>query len=117
MPQYTLRWTNRSHAVQDWQISNGDHFTLNPDWVRTVQINIQHTYTYQVAVSTQHAFAACALTWNSGTGVWTLQTVTPNEWQLAQGNGIVTLRCLLENVAPPAEAPAYVASEPTRDES
>jgi len=114
VPQYTLRWANRSNANQDWQISNGDHFTLQPNYVRAVQLDIHNTYTYQVAVSTQGGFTACALTWTSGTGQWTLQSVTPNEWDLAQGNGIVTLRCLLQNVTNLAAAPAYVAGDPTR---
>lgn len=113
MPQFSLRWANRSNSTQDWQISNGDGFTLAPNYVRNVDVDIHNTYTYQIAVSTNGGFAACQLTWAMGTGQWAMHSLTPGEWQLAQGNGIVTLRCLLANVHRlDLQATGYVASSP-----
>src|SRR5690606_22798710 len=67
---------------------------------------IHNDYTYQVVVSTHLGNAHTSLSYTAATQVWTLNTHTPNEWQLAQGNGIVTLRCLLEDVQN-AQLPDY----------
>ncbi len=110
MPAYTIRWANRSHSVQDWQISNGDAFQLQPDWVRQAQVVVDQTYTFGVSVTTEGGFASCALTWTQGTQTWSLQSNTPNEWQLAVGGAVVTVRCFLEDV--PVEEPEYSARDP-----
>jgi hypothetical protein len=112
MPNYTIRWTNRSNSDQDWQIHNGDHFQLQPNFVRSVAIVINNNYAYQIAVSTNGGFAAANLSYTAATDTWALNSNTPNEWQLAVGGGNVTVRCLLEDVA---QAPAYAPSEPVLD--
>ncbi len=110
MPNFTLRWANRSNSTQDWAISNGDNFQLLPNQVRTVQITINNDHIYQIAVNTNNTFAAAALTYTAATQTWQLNSQTPNEWQLATGNNIVTVRCLLDNAPPvnlPGQQPAY----------
>src|SRR5699024_6380047 len=110
MPNFQLRWINRSQSNQDWMIHNGDNFTLAPDHVRTANITIHNDYTFQVVVSTNGGNAHASISYTAATNVWALVTHTPNEWQLAQGNGIVTLRCLLEDVNT-AQMPDYMAEE------
>jgi hypothetical protein len=112
MPAYTLYWTNRSQSDQDWQINNGDTFELQPNFTRRVQIVINNTYTFQIAVTTDGGFAACTLTWTQATQTWSLNSMTPAEWQLAAGGANVTVRCLLEDAG---DAPEYVAAEPEPD--
>lgn len=111
MADFTLRWANRSNSNQDWMISNGDSFTLAPNHVRSVNISINSNYTYQIAVSTEGGFASASLTYTASTGMWTLNSVTPLEWELAQGGGIVTVRCLLEDVRATVEEPSYTVVE------
>lgn len=107
MPNYTIRFANRSQSVQDWTTTYFGHFQLNPDFVRSGNININNNYTFQIAVSTDGGIAATNLIYTSATQLWSIQTHTPNEWELAQGNGIVTLRCLLEDVPEDENGPVY----------
>ncbi|SJZ96136.1 hypothetical protein SAMN04488128_10248 [Chitinophaga eiseniae] len=109
MADFTLRWANRSQSTQDWIISIPDSFTLPPDYVREAAVTINNNYTFQIAVSTEGGFAAANLTYNSASGNWTLQSVTPNEWRLSQGNGYVTVACLLNDVY--VGGVAYTASK------
>jgi hypothetical protein len=114
MPNFTLRWANRSHSTQDWMISNGDNFTLEPDYVRHVQIEITHDYTYHIAVTT-NASAAATLTYTASTNEWRLASVTPNEWGFAQGNNIVTVRCKLADITEIIDPPVYLTEVPKWD--
>jgi len=98
MPIYQVRWTNRSAADQDWQISNGDNFTLRPNYVRLVQVTINNDYTFGIAVSTNGGIAAANLTYTAATQSWALTSHTPREWGFDTAGNIVTVRCLLENV-------------------
>jgi hypothetical protein len=117
MPPFTLRWTNRSGSTQDWIIQNLDQFTLQPDHVRSVNVNLNNNFTFNIAVDTTNTFAAAALTYTAGTNVWSLNTNTPNEWQLAVGGGLVTLRCMLNAVASVQTGGdiGYAASDPVPD--
>lgn len=108
MANFILRWANRSQSTQDWIINIPDAFTLPPDWVREANVTIHNDYTFQIAVSTEGGFAAANLTYHSGANNWTLHSVTPNEWRLSQGNGYVTVACLLNDVY--VSEIAYVAS-------
>ena len=112
MADYTIRWANRSNSVQDWQISNGDNFQLRPNFVREVAVTIYNDYTWQIAVSTNGRFAAANLTYTAATQTWILDSNTPNEWQLAVGEGIVTVRCFLEDAT---EEPEYSPSDPIQE--
>lgn len=116
MPRFTLRWANRSHSDQDWMISVGDNFHLRPNYVRTVQVTINRDFTYQIVVSTNGGHAAANLTYTAATNTWTLNSHTPNEWQLQVGNNIVTVRCLLEDVNEDSEMPDYLAGLPKLEE-
>ena len=111
MPNFNLRWVNRSHSTQDWLINNGDGFTLQPDHERSVAITITNDHTYQIAVSTEGGYAHADLTYTANTNTWALTSLTPNEWGFAQGNGIVTVRCLLEDIVE-IDAPLYTAQVP-----
>ncbi len=113
MPLFTIRWANRSNSTQDWRISNGDTFSLQADYVREANININNDYTFQIAVDTDSRFTAAALTYIAATQTWQLNSQTPNEWQLATGNKIVTVRCLLENAELTGNEVEYVPYEPT----
>ena len=115
MPAYTIRWANRSHSNQDWQISNGDNFSLRPDYVRNVNVTINNDYSFGISVTTDRGVAAATLTYTAATQTWALNSFTPNEWRLAVGNNIVTVRCFLEDVDSEAEEPQYVPSEPILD--
>lgn len=97
MANFTIRWANRSNSTQDWMISNGDNFTLLPNYVRSAQVTINNNYTYQISVTTNHGFAAASLSYTAATQTWQLNSSTPNEWQLGTGNNTVTVRCLLED--------------------
>nr|WP_295867535.1 hypothetical protein [uncultured Chitinophaga sp.] len=108
MANFTLRWANRSQSTQDWMINIPDAFTLPPDWVREAAVTINNDYTFQIAVTTQGGFAAADLTYHSATGNWTLHSHTPAEWRLSQGNGYVTVACLLNDVY--VHAMTYTAS-------
>lgn len=114
MPAFTLRWANRGTSTQHWMVQNFDDFTLLPNYVRSVAININNNYTYMMAVDTPGPrFSAASLTYTAATNLWTLNSMTPNEWQLAQGNGIVTVRCLLsDDGAQQADVPSYAAADP-----
>ncbi|WP_206155943.1 hypothetical protein [Chitinophaga fulva] len=98
MANFTMRWANRSQSTQDWMIDIPDAFTLPPDWVREADLIINTDHTFQIAVTTNGGFAAANLTYHSGANNWTLHSNTPNEWRLSQGNGYVTVACLLNNV-------------------
>ena len=98
MPIYQIRWTNRSAADQDWQISNGDNFTLQPNFVRPAQVTIHNDYTFVIAVSTNGGIAAANLIYTAATDSWALTSHTPNEWGFATAGNVVTVRCLLQNV-------------------
>lgn len=99
MPTFTIRWVNSSNSPQDWIISNGDHFTLQVNHVRSAQITINNNYTYQIAVNTNALFTAASLSYIAATQTWQLNSHTPHEWELATGNNIVTVRCYLENAS------------------
>jgi hypothetical protein len=107
MANYKLRFANRSNAVQDWMIYRFHSFQLNPNYVQSSNVTIHHNYTYQIVVSTDGGYAHVDLIYNSVARLWSIQTNTPNEWQLAQGNNIVTLRCLLKNVELNKKSPSY----------
>ena len=111
MPQFTLRFANRSHSIQDWDVYQQNSFQLQPDHVQPINITINNDHTYQIAVSTNGGYTYVALSYHSHTQNWTIQTPTPNEWQLAQGNGIVTLRCFLEDVRENVEQISYKVLE------
>ncbi|SFD78250.1 hypothetical protein SAMN05518672_103197 [Chitinophaga sp. CF118] len=111
MPNFNLRWVNRSRSKQDWMISNGDSFTLQPNFERSVNLIINNDYTFRIVVSTRGGYAHADLTYSAHTNSWTLTSLTPNEWGLAQGNGIVTVRCFLEDVFE-AYIPMYAAQVP-----
>jgi hypothetical protein len=110
MPTFTMRWANRSNpgAEQDWILGGIVHenFTLAPDYVASGQLTINANGTVQIAVNSQHHFAAATLTYTAVGNHWALASNTPNEFQLAAGGNIVTVRCLLNDAAarPPYEA-------------
>lgn len=106
MPQFILRWANRGTSTQHWQVFRKDEFTLPQDYVRPVTVTITNDYTFNVAVVTESAaIAVTKLTYSAAGNQWMLDTTTPNEWQLAQGNGFVTVRCLLSDAAIEEEFP------------
>lgn len=111
MANFLLRWANRSHSDQDWMISNGDQFSLHPDYVRDAHIAVHHDYTLQVVVSTQGGYAHADLVYTAIANTWTVNSHTPHEWGLSQGNGVVTLRCFLEDVIEQASELLYHAEE------
>ncbi len=124
MPNFTIRWANRSrsNSTQDWMISNGDNFTLPPDWVRAANVVIHHNYTFRIAVDTdapRHTTAE--LIYTAATNTWALFSLTPNQWQLAVGvvgdDNIVSVRCLLENENEEIITPSYepFEAEPAND--
>jgi hypothetical protein len=120
MPDFTLRWVNRStnNSSQDWQIYMFDNFTLQPNYAREAGITLHNDRTFQIAVNTTNTFVAAALTWTAATNTWTLNSVTPNEFQLQVGGGYVTVRCLLNAIAQDSrEGVAYTPSEPARNNS
>ena len=114
MPLFTLRWANRGTSDQNWMVSNGDHFTLPPGYVREVQVNLHNSHSYGITADTPSPrFATATLTYTAPAGVWSLTSPSPIEWQLAQGNGIVTVRCLLSDAAGVRETPPrYDAAAP-----
>ena len=99
MPQFTLRFANRSTSAQDWIIQNLDQFTLQPDFVRSANVTLNNDYTFNIAVNTTNTFAAATLTYTAASNAWALNSLTPNEWQLATAVGLVTVRCLLNATA------------------
>jgi hypothetical protein len=99
MPPFTLRFANRSTSTQDWIIQNLDQFTLQPDFVRSANVNLNNNYTFNIAANTVNTFAAASLVYTAGTNTWALNSLTPNEWQLAAAAGVVTVRCLLNATA------------------
>lgn len=116
MPNFTLRWANRSADTQDWMVSNGDSFTLQSNHVRTVQVGLNFDYEFSIAVMDESGLAAAAeLRYSAGTNSWTLTSHTPNEFALAQGNGIVTVRCFLApamgSLVQGARLPDYAITE------
>ncbi|HYW08168.1 MAG TPA: hypothetical protein VE913_14490 [Longimicrobium sp.] len=117
MPQFTIRWANRGTSPQDWNVQNRDPFHLDPDYVLTEPVNLNANRTYNIAVDTvgpHPQFAAATLTYTAAANTWAIASNTPAEWQLATGNGFVTLRCLLSD--PPAPVlPEYSASDPRPD--
>ena len=116
MPQYKLRWANRSQSKQDWQISNGDNFTLRADFFMPVRLTINNKYTFQIAVSTAGGFAAADLSYNAANQTWVLNIQTPSEWQLQVRNMIVTVRCFLESVwEEDSVGLQYEPSDPVQD--
>jgi hypothetical protein len=107
MANFTIRFANRSNSVQDWAIYQYDEFQLQPDHIRPVDLTIDNNYTFQIVVSTNGGYTNANLIYNSATQLWSINSHTPNEWELAQGNNVVTLRCLLENVTLKHERPTY----------
>ena len=119
MPPFTLRFANRSTSTQDWIIQNLDQFTLQPDFVRAANVNLNNDYTFNIAVNTDNTFTAAALTYTAASNTWALNSLTPNEWQLATAGAVVTVRCLLNATAAGHRDHSirYEASEPVADES
>lgn len=121
MPDFTLRFANRGTSTQDWTIQHLDQFTLDPNWVLEATITLHNDRTFNVAVDTPSPhFAAASLAYTAATDSWTLQSNTPNEFQLAVGGGLVTLRCFLSDTAgaedrAEAEELRYSPREPARD--
>jgi len=116
MINYTIRWANRSNSDQDWIISNGDNFELMPNYVRSAAVRINNNYTWQLVVSTDGGNAAASLTYNASTQAWAINSHTPNEWALQAGNGIVTVRCFLDDVNDGTKViPSYEATNPKLD--
>lgn len=107
MANFTLRFANRSHSTQDWMIHTFDNFQLDPDYVRSADVRINHDYTFRIVVSTDGGFAHADLSYNAETNVWSIQTNTPNEWQIEQGNETVTVRCFLEDQNAIEQLPQY----------
>lgn len=117
MPPFTLRWANRSNpgTGQTWQIGGAitDAFQLAADFVRQANVVINNDNTFQIAVFTDGShFAAANVTYTANTQAWTLNSNTPNEFQLQTGGGIVTVRCLLNDAA--AEKLRYSAMSPSK---
>jgi hypothetical protein len=83
-------------------ISNGDSFRLNPNFVRSVNFVINNTY--QIAVPTNGGVASARLNYSSVTQSRATNSHFPLEWALAVGNGIVTVRCLLEDLHSSSES-------------
>lgn len=115
MPIFSLRWANHTDAEQDWMISTGDNFTLHPDHVRTGQVDMITNYVFGIAVTTDGGVAAAELAYTAATQAWVLTSHTPNEWELAVGKGVVTVRCLLKNVNASGQGVEYTAGDPVHD--
>jgi hypothetical protein len=115
MPGYTIRWANRSASNQDWQISNGDSFELLPNYVKCATVTINNDYTFQISVTTNGGVAAANLKYTAANQTWNLDSNTPNEWQLATGNNIVTVRCFLNDIPQNENKPEYMACETMLD--
>jgi len=115
MAVFQLRWVNRSNpgAVQDWQIGGAvaDNFQLQQNYERAAALNINNSANFMISVSSVSHFAAATLAYTAATNQWALNSVTPNEFQLAVGGGNVTVRCML-NDAQVAGRLEYKASEP-----
>jgi len=102
MPVFQLRWVNRSNpgAIQDWQIGGAvaDNFQLQQDYVRAAVLTINNSANFMISVTSANHIAAASLAYTAATNQWTLNSMTPNEFQLAVGGGIVTVRCVLNDV-------------------
>jgi hypothetical protein len=85
--------------------------TLQPDYVGGGDLTVNANLTIQIAVNSTRHFAAANLTYTAATNTWALDSHTPNEFQLATGNGIVTVRCLLTDAAA-QHRNSFVGSEP-----
>ena len=100
MPVFQMRFANRSNpgAVQDWILHGtiNQQFQLQPDHVSGGNLTINQNGLIQIAVDT-NLFAAADLAYTAATNTWTLNSNTPNEFALAAGGGIVTVRCFLGN--------------------
>lgn len=107
MPNFTIRWANRSHTVQQWEIHNGDSFLLNSNYVRAVNVTINANYAYDIQVNTNKgALARADLIYDAVANTWHLNSDNPHTWELASGNGLVTVRCYLEDYVQ-IEKPTY----------
>lgn len=98
---FTIKWINKSKSTQDWMIYQTDNFTLDPQTERVADISINHSYAYQLAVTTDGGFAACNLNYDATSNKWSLSSKTPMEWQFVPpsgSEGVIVLSCLLENV-------------------
>ncbi len=98
MPHFTIRWANRSNNDQQWAIHNGDSFLLKPDYVRSVEVNINNNYSYDIQINTRFgAIARADLIYDAVNNNWHLNPHNPNTWEFQSGNDYVTVRCYLED--------------------
>jgi len=96
---FTLRFANRYQYTQDWIVQTIGSLTLDSNYVQSGQITVNNNYTFGIAVNTDNLFAAAILNYWNNPPTWTLNSHTSNEFELQQGQGIVTVRCFLENGA------------------
>jgi len=116
MPVYTVHWANRSRIDQDWIVSNGDNFLLTPKHVRLINIYPNDDRNYIIAVSASDAYVSANLSYSADLQAWSLNSHTPNEWQLITSHGNVTVNCFLKNNDTPprsTEHPDLIADTDT----
>lgn len=115
MPVFTMRYVNRSNpgASQDWNIGGiiRQDFTLQPNYEAGGQLTITNNGTILIAVDSESRFAAASLVYTAATNTWTLDSQTPNEFQLQVAGVTVTVRCLLTDAADFNDA-SFVPGQP-----
>lgn len=97
---FTIRWTNRSHNNyrQTWIIDNLDSFELDHDYTRPADINVTHDHSFIISVNVlENTFltAAATLRFDAANQIWSLDSPTPEEFELVTENNTVRVICFL----------------------
>jgi len=95
MLAYTLHWANQSAANQDWIISNVDNFLLAPKHNQLTNIFPCDDRNYIIAVSADETYASANLRYAADIQTWSLNSHTPNQWQIITRNRNITINCFL----------------------
>ena len=90
---FTLSFANWSNSTQDWAIYKFDEFQLQPYHIHSVVYTINKKDVLQIIVYTKRGFPYADLNYNSSTQLWSINSNTPNKWELVQRNNTVTLMC------------------------
>lgn len=107
MSNFTLTIANKSNSTQDWMVRDDNDYVICPGRFTTAYIQINNDYTFHFSVTTDGGFAYTALRYSMATAEWSLETVTPNEWELTREGDFITLSCLLEDVDDTIDRPAF----------
>ncbi|MFB6454112.1 hypothetical protein ACE38W_02485 [Chitinophaga sp. Hz27] len=99
-----LSWSDSSSSNQDWQIYNYQEFELLPAQYLNANVIMHDDYTFQIAVSTNGAFAAANLNYKAADHSFTLTSATPHEFDLERLDNVYIIRCYLEDINAGAES-------------